>query len=1023
LDGHALLFTDLVDSTAVVERMGDAHGASILAEHDRRARALLARHGGREIDHSDGFFLLFDSADRAVAFALAYHDALAPLDLRARAGLHVGAVTLRENAAEEIARGAKPVEVEGIAKPLAARVMSLARGGQTLLTAAAEAAIGDALAGGAMAIASHGHYRLKGLAEPIEIFELGARDQSSFAPPDDAEKAFRVVRADDGWRPAREVRHTLPRERDAFVGRTADLAAIAARFDSGARLVTVVGPGGTGKTRLVRRYGWNWLGDWPGGVYFCDLSEARTLESVFFVVAVALDVPVGKSDPGVQLGHAIATRGRCLVILDNFEQIVGHAGATVGRWLDRAPDAAFLVTSRERLHLGGEQLLPLEPLSLDAEGVELFALRARAQRPEFAVTAANRTTVERIVALLDGLPLAIELAAARIRLLSPAQLLERLTDRFRVLAGGRGTADRQATLRSAIDWSWNLLLPWEQAALAQCSIFDGGFTLDAAEAVIDLSPWPDAPATLDAVQVLVDKSLLRTWVPVEQRRHDIEEPYFGMYLSIHDYAAEKLTASGVGRARGAEERHGRYFARFGTDERLRLLFRRGGGARRRSLTLELDNLVAACRRAVARGDAGTAVAALRAAWEAIATQGPFDVAIALGAEVDAITAIEPSLHAAALTAAARANIAAGRLVPAGVLLSRALALAQAANDPARTAEVLTRLANAERQQGRMAEARDSAERALALRSALGEADGVALAELGIVQRQTGAMDEALATYERALAIDREIGDGDAEAKALNSLAIVHAERGRFDLAREHFEAALDISRDLGDRRQEGLVLGNLGNVNIDQGRLALGREQCEAALAIHRDTGERTEEGNALANLATLDLGEGRVDEARLRLTAALEIAREAGNRRTEGVVLGMLATLEHQQGRIEEAETHYAQALVLDREVGNRRYEGTALAGLGDLLTQQGRLDEARTTLARAETLLRAVDEKVELVALLCGRGRLELAAGERARAGTSLHEADEVARALQLDPASKLWIEIAALREAIAGAGPTTR
>jgi class 3 adenylate cyclase len=330
MTAHALLFTDLVDSTAIVERLGDARAASMLAEHDRSARALLAVHGGREIDHSDGFFLLFDEAVQAASFALAYHDALAALGLRARAGLHVGRVTLRENDPREVARGAKAVEVEGIAKPLAARVMSLARGGQILLTHAAGAALGDGLADVA-AIESHGHYRLKGIAEPVEIFELGVRDRSSFAPPGDSEKALRVVRADGEWRPVRDVRHNLPRERDAFVGRASDLAAIASRLDGGARLLTVLGPGGTGKTRLARRYGWSWLGDWPGGVYFCDLSETRTLEGVFFVVALALEVPLGKSDPGVQLGHAIATRGRCLVILDNFEQIVGHAEASGGR--------------------------------------------------------------------------------------------------------------------------------------------------------------------------------------------------------------------------------------------------------------------------------------------------------------------------------------------------------------------------------------------------------------------------------------------------------------------------------------------------------------------------------------------------------------------------------------------------------------------------------------------------------------------------------------------------------------------
>jgi len=1023
MNGHALLFTDLVDSTALVERLGDARAASVLADHDRGARALLARHGGREIDHSDGFFVLFDDVAQAARFALAYHGALAPLGLAARVGLHVGTVTLRENAAADVVRGAKPIEVEGIAKPIAARVMSLARGGQTLVTQAACASLGDALEGEATAIESHGHWRLKGIAEPLEIFELGVRGGARLAPPEDTEKAHRVVRGDEGWQPAREVRHNLPRERDAFVGRGADLAAVAARFDGGSRLVTVLGPGGTGKTRLVRRYGRTSLGEWPGGVYFCDLSEARSLDAIFFVVALALDVPLGNADPGVQLGHAIATRGRCLVILDNFEQLVGDAAASVGRWLDRAADAAFLVTSRERLHLAGEDVLALEPLVLDGEGVELFALRARAQRADFALTAANRPLVRRIVGLLDGLPLAIELAAARTRVLSPAQLLERLSNRFAVLAGTRGAAERQATLKNAIDWSWNLLVPWEQAALAQCAVFDGGFTLDAAEAVLDVSSFADAPAIVDVVQTLVDKSLLRTWVPIDQARHDIDEPYFGMYLTIHDYAAEKLAADGGEARRAAEQRHGAHFARFGSDEAIGALFRHGGAARRRALTLELDNFVAACRRAVGRGDGEAAVATLRAVWEAIATRGPFELAIDLGARVDALADMAPSSHAAALTALGRAHIAAGRLERASALLERALTLASAANDGRREAEVLVRLANAERQQGRMDVARKHAERALALRTARGEDDGIAVAELGIVQRQTGAMAEARATYERALAIDRERGDADSESKVLNSLAIVHAEQGRFDDARMQFESALALSREIGDRRQEGLVLGNLGMLNVEQGRLAVGREQCEAALAIHRDSGERAEEGNALISLAGLDRSEGRIDEAHRRLGLALAISREVGNRRSEGVVLEHFGELEHKQGRIEQARAHYEEALALHRAVGNRRNQGTALARLGELLMQQGRLDEARALLDEGEAHLRAIDEKLELVSLLCLRGRLELATGEPARARSSLEEANDSAGALHLDPESTLWQDIAALRTAIDGEDATAR
>jgi predicted ATPase len=318
--------------------------------------------------------------------------------------------------------------------------------------------------------------------------------------------------------------------------------------------------------------------------------------------------------------EAIADRGRVLVVLDNFEQVIQHAPATVGRWL-HARDASFMVTSRERLHLSGEVVQLVEPLPLDGSAIDLFVARARAVRHDFAPDAAQRSVIADVVKLLDGLPLAIELAAARIAVLSPSQLLVRLRDRFKVLAGRRGVT-RQSTLRAAIDWSWDLLSAWEQAALEQCSVFDGGFTLAAAETVIDLPAWPEAPPVIDAMQAPVDKSLLRRWMPdAAPARHDIEEPYFGMYISIHEYAVERCRARGDDYADAVQDRHGRYFAAFGTDEALEALFTHGGMQRLHALQRELDNLLSACRRGIARAD-GEVAAPLPRGVEVLALQGP-----------------------------------------------------------------------------------------------------------------------------------------------------------------------------------------------------------------------------------------------------------------------------------------------------------------------------------------------------------------------------------------------------------------
>ena len=970
----ALLYTDLVDSTRLGEQLGEAVMQRLWRTHDRAARDLVREWNGIEVGRSDGFLLVFPGAAQALGFAQAYHAALAELHprLKSRIGLHMGPFELRANQPGDIALGATHYDLSGPALPVVARVMAVASAGQTLLTAPARQALEPHADSGRFIC--YGHWRLKGLDDPVELFEAD-HPSAPLAPPPDTAAAYRVTRQRGHWLPRSQIAHNLAPERDAFVGRRADLRSLAQRLAGGCRLVSLVGPGGTGKTRLARHFGLAWLGDWPGGVYFCDLSEAGTPQGLCFAVALALGVPLGKGDPAIQIGHAVAGHRRCLLILDNFEQVVGHAAQTLGHWLDRAPEACFLVTSRERLALPGEDVFAIEPLDPAGEAIELFEIRARAQRPDFVVDPSNRGAIADAVRLLDGLPLAIELAAVRIRVLSPQQLVQRLQDRFRLLAGARGAAARQATLRTTIDWSWDLLAPWEQAALAQCSVFEGGFTLDAAEAVLDLSTWLEAPPVIDTVQALVDKSLLRSWVSRGHGRHDIDEPYFGMYLTIREYAAEKCRALGPAEQQATEQRHGRHYAEFGSATAIEALSLRGGAERRWRLALEIDNLVLACRRAIGRRDWDCATPAYQAIWEVLAFRGPHALGAELGQALATGDGLPPALRARAASTLALSLLPLGRLDEARRWLDQAQALAVALRDRALEADVLS--------------------------------------ALGRVHRLRGEFEQSRLCLDGALQAHREQGLPLREAGDLIALGLITQEQGRIAEVKPHYDAAIALLRQLGNRSDEARVLNLLGVLHAEQGRLAEAGTHFEQALAICREAEDRVLEGEVLTNLGCLQQDLGQLHEAVGLFEQSLLIHREVGNRRFEGYVLGDLGRLHLQQAEWDDSRHCLEQALAITREHGDRRIEGSELRSLGELFIRTGDDAAARQALADGEQVLRRVGDKYYLAFVLCGRGELEMRASAADVARHTVEEAAALAASIHSGPGSELARRIAALRE----------
>lgn len=867
---YALLYTDIVDSTAVNSRLGDAAMTPLWDEHDRASRELLRQWRGREIERSDGFLVVFEHIADAAAFCEAYHRLLAqlPVPLQARAGLHLGPLTLRETPAGDLALGAKPLEVVGIAKAVTARLMGLARGGQTLTSLQVCRALQDQGEARWQCV-SHGHWRMKGLDNVVEVFELGPAD-SAFVPPGDGEKGQRVVQMGDAWVGVRDVPKHLPAERDSFVGRVAELGLLAARLGAGTRLLTLAGAGGMGKTRLALRYAWAWLGSYPGGVWFCDLSSARGLDGLLHAVGQGLDVPLGK-DPLRQLGRAIAGRGRCLLILDNFEHLVPLASETLGHWLDEALEASFLVTSREVLNLAGEATLALAPLPTE-DATALFHQRARAAHSAHDAQAEHQAT-RALVELLDGLPLAIELAAPRVRVMPIPELLARMGDRFRLLAGPGNRPSRQATLRATLAWSWELLSPDERAVLAQLSVFESGFAWPAVQAVVALGAEGEAgdaaPWIIDLLQSLVDKSLVAPQLGAR----------FSLLRSVQEFAAEELEhegsfpGAGPDFAQRARMRHLRFFARL--DEQ----------SVNASKGKELDNLVRACRFALQQGMPELAIACLLPAWAALRQLGPLAAALALTEELRAMPGLSATQRAAVDWVRGHAQHLLGESEAALQTLSEAIqTLGPARDEDAALATLVARLHSSR-------------------------------GSIHIFRRDFAAAAADLGHAQGLLALC----DSATQCTVLNAVGSLAHHQGLHAQAREHYRSALSVAFASSDLRWQSALLGNLAGLLYDEGQLDEARATYEQSLSLAISSGDRRWEGDARCNLGLVHHDQGHHEQAAQELEQSLRIAKAIGHARLAHTVLCNLGLVAQARGEPALARQHYLAALQGAQAAGDR--------------------------------------------------------------------------------------------------------
>jgi len=546
------LFTDVEGSTKLLHELGANEYAQALAEHRRILRAAFATHGGVEVDtQGDAFFVAFPTASGALSAAAELTGALAGGPIRVRVGVHTGTPFLAEE-------GYVGVDVHR-----AARIAAAGHGAQVLVSASTAALVDG------VELRDLGEHRFKDLAAAERVFQLG---QSDFPP---LKTLFQT---------------NLPVPATPFLGRERELAEIAALLEEGStRLVTLTGPGGSGKTRLGLQAAGAAADGYPQGVWWVPLAAVGDPGSVLDAVGRALGASGG-------LAEAIRER-RLLLLLDNFEHVIAAASA-LSSLLAACPNLDVLVTSRERLRIAGEQVYPV-PVLARAEASELFATRARAVRPDFTLD----DSVDELCERLDDLPLALELAAARTVMLTGQQLLERLGSRLDLLQGGRDADRRQQTLRATIEWSYDLLEPSERRLFARLAVFAGGCTLAAAEEICG--------ADLDTLQSLIEKSLVRFR----------DEGRFWMLETIRELALERLAASGEEAA--MRSAHAAWFHELAVEGNLAEDAR--GAAHRYDLVLpEEANLRAAIDWAEAQGEVELALSLVVELENYWVTQSPVE---------------------------------------------------------------------------------------------------------------------------------------------------------------------------------------------------------------------------------------------------------------------------------------------------------------------------------------------------------------------------------------------------------------
>jgi len=882
------MFTDVQGSTAAWERHSSAFGEA-LQQHDRILRTAIETQGGFVVKTAgDAFMAAFPTAIAAVKCAIEIQEQLAQANesgtwsgvggIRVRIGIHTGEPTFRGN------------DYFGPDVNRTARISDAAHGGMILVSQATHTEVIGSLPADVI-VKDHNFHRLKDLGSQERITELRTN-------------AFKSLWCDAPLRTLESLQHNFPDKITSLIGRRQerdDLNALLSQPQS--RLITLTGLGGTGKTRLAIQIAADRVQDFKDGVWLAELAAINDPRAVPAAIAVALriEIPVS-SDPKTALLNYLRQK-RALLVLDNFEQVADSA-PLISEILRECPSLKCLVTSRELLHLTGEIEYPVEPLSIPPTGaptadwasfdsVQLFLDRCQAARPDFNVPAGSESTIVEICRRLDGIPLAIELAAARVRGVSPAQILQRLTRRFDLLASTlRDVPERQRTLRGTIDWSYDLLTEDERSFFVELAVFSNGFFIEAAESVCTTE------GGFDLVFSLRDKSLLKTDEMLGETRYYMLE-------TIREYAVQKLQASSE--TTQLRNQHSEYYLRRAEEWSEKLAT--AGDESDEALAIfriDLENMRTGMDWVAQTNQPERTVEYGKALFPYFRRQGLYeecDTRLTLAEEAARLLVDEPAV--------------ARLLNQRGLLAMERSDLVAARNLLGESFEISDRLGEKPR-------------------------IIVALINLGTVHWLSSDFTAAREQWELALKLAIEIKQPRYEAYIRENLGILAAQAGRYEEAERYYDQSMDMHRKNGNQDGVASTLYNSSEV-------LLKRRQFSDALNRVKESNEMYTALDHQRGMALTFVRMGLIHEKEENRVEAASCANEGvrlaqltGNRHAEMYGKQVLGGVELQEGRFEAAQAYYREALNSARQLADRKQETDTLKRFAELLVKQGDLHDA---------------------------------------------------------------------------------